>query len=84
MWKIHWASMKRIIELGYQDEVSIRYNSNMSKINYFGLNLFDDLLSKFPYWNILASIDGANDVGEYVRTGLNFKEWFANMKYGRK
>ena len=84
MWKIHWESMKRIIELGYQDEVSIRYNSNMSKINYFGLNLFDDLLSKFPYWNILASIDGAYDVGEYVRTGLNFKEWFANMKYGRK
>ena len=84
MWKIHWASMKRIIELGYQDEVSIRYNSNMSKINYFGLNLFDDLLSKFSHWNILASIDGAYEVGEYIRTGLNFKEWYSNMQYGRK
>ena len=75
MWKIHWASMKRIIELGYQDEVSIRYNSNMSKINYFGLN---------SHWNILASIDGAYEVGEYIRTGLNFKEWYSNMQYGRK
>ena len=84
MWKIHWESMKRILELGYQDEVSIRYNSNMSKINYFGMNLFDDILSKFPHWNILASIDGAFEVGEYVRTGLKFNEWFKNMKHAKK
>jgi len=84
MWKIHWESMKRILELEYQDEVSIRYNSNMSKIKYFGMNLFDDILSKFPYWNILASIDGANEVGEYVRTGLKFNEWLKNMKHARK
>jgi len=84
MWKIHWESMKRIIELGFQDEVSIRYNSNMSRINFFGMNLFDDILLKFPHWNILASIDGAGEVGEYVRTGLNFNEWLKNMEYGRK
>jgi len=77
-------TMKRILELGYQDEVSIRYNSNMSKINFFGMNLFDDILSKFSHWNILASIDGAGDVGEYVRTGLNFEEWLKNMEHGRK
>lgn len=84
MWKIHWESMKRIIELGYQDHVSIRYNSNMSRINFFGMNLFDDILSKFSHWNILASIDGAGEVGEYVRTGLKFDEWIKNMEYGRK
>ena len=84
MWKIHWEAMKRIIELGYQDEVSIRYNSNMSRINYYGLNLFDDILSKFKHWNILASIDGAGEVGEYIRTGLKFDEWYKNMEHGRK
>jgi len=84
MWKIHWESMKRILELNYQDEVSVRYNSNMSRINFFGMNLFDDILSKFPHWNMLASIDGAGDVGKYVRTGLNFKEWLKNMEHGRK
>jgi hypothetical protein len=84
MWKIHWEAMKRIIELGYQDEVSIRYNSNMSRINYYGMNLFDDILSKFKYWNILASIDGAGEVGEYIRTGLKFDEWYKNMEHGRK
>ena len=82
MWKIHWESMKRIIQLGYQDEVSIRYNSNMSRIDYFGMNLFDDILDKFKYWNILASIDGAGEVGEYVRTGLKWDEWFKNIKHG--
>ena len=84
MWKIHWESMKRIIELNYHDSVSIRYNSNMSRINFFGMNLFDDLLSKFKHWNILASIDGTGEVGEYVRSGLKWNEWFSNMQYARK
>lgn len=84
MWKIHWESMKRIIELGYQDQVSVRYNSNMSRINFYGMNLFDDILSKYKYWTILASIDGAGAVGEYVRTGLKWNEWYDNMRYARK
>tara|TARA_B100001057_G_scaffold281295_1_gene281657 strand:- start:2988 stop:4367 length:1380 start_codon:yes stop_codon:yes gene_type:complete len=84
MWKIHWESMKRIVDLGYQDQVHIRYNSNMSKINYFGMNLFDDILKHFKTWNIQASIDGAGECGEYIRTGLVWKEWLANMQYGRK
>tara|TARA_B100000123_G_C25722492_1_gene425264 strand:+ start:132 stop:1523 length:1392 start_codon:yes stop_codon:yes gene_type:complete len=84
MWKIHWESMLRIIDLGYQDEVSIRYNSNMSRVNYFGKNLFDDILDKFKYWNILASIDGVGEVGEYVRTGLKWEEWYGNIEHGLK
>ncbi len=84
MWKIHWESMKRIIELGYEDSVNIRYNSNMSRIDYFGMNLFDDLISKFKHWSILASIDGTGEVGEYVRTGLNFNKWYENMEYAKK
>ena len=84
MWKIHWEAMKRIVELGYQDVVSIRYNSNMSRVNYYGMNLFDDILSKFKYWNILASLDGAGEIGEYIRTGLKFDKWYKNMEHGRK
>ena len=84
MWKIHWESMKRIIELGYEDSVNIRYNSNMSRIDYFGMILFDDLISKFKHWSILASIDGTGEVGEYVRTGLNFNKWYENMEYAKK
>ena len=82
MWKIHWETMKRIVELGYEDQVHIRYNSNMSRIDYYGMNLFTDILAKYKYWNILASIDGAGEIGEYIRTGLNWSEWMKNMKKG--
>ena len=82
MWKIHWTAMQRVVELGYADKVLARYNSNMSRIDYFGKNLFDDILSNFPTWQICASIDGTDEVGEYIRTGLKYDEWLANMKYG--
>ena len=82
MWKIHWEAMKRIVELGYQEKVLARYNSNMSRINFYNLNLFDDILKNFPNWQICASIDGTGEVGEYIRTGLKYDEWLANIKYG--
>ena len=82
MWKIHWEAMKRIVELGYQDQVLARYNSNMSRINFYNYNLFDDILKHFPNWQICASIDGTGEVGEYIRTGLKYDQWLANIKYG--
>ena len=84
MWKIHWTAMQRVVELGYANEVFARYNSNMSRITYFGKNLFDDVLSKFQDWQINASIDGTGEIGEYIRTGLNYEKWYENMKYARK
>ena len=82
MWKIHWTAMERIKELGYADKVLARYNSNMSRINFYGKNLFDDILQHFPKFQICASIDGTGEIGEYIRTGLKYNEWFDNMKYG--
>jgi len=84
MWKIHWESMARIIELGYADQVLARYNSNMSRINYYGKNLFDDCLKYFKNFQICASIDGTGEIGEYIRTGLNYNQWLENIKYGIK
>jgi len=84
MWKIHWEAMQRVIDLGYANSVYARYNSNMSRINFFKLNLFDDILSKFNSWQINASIDGTGEIGEYVRTGLNYEKWLTNMRYAKK
>ena len=84
MWKIHWEAMQRVVELGYANEVFARYNSNMSRITYFGKNLFDDVLSKFQDWQINASLDGTGEIGEYIRTGLKYDQWLANMRYARK
>ena len=74
--------MRRIVELNYQDKVYVRYNSNMSRINFYKYNLFDDILKHFPNWQICASIDGTGTVGEYIRTGLKYEEWLSNIKYG--
>ncbi len=84
MWKIHWEAMQRVVELGYSNSVYARYNSNMSRIKFFKLNLFDDILSKFNSWQINASIDGTGEIGEYVRTGLNYNKWLENMRYAKK
>ena len=84
MWKIHWTAMQRVIDLGYANEVYARYNSNMSRITYFGKNLFDDLLSKYQDWQINASIDATGEIGEYIRTGLNYEKWLENMRYAKK
>tara|TARA_Y100000590_G_scaffold109892_1_gene125277 strand:- start:527 stop:1843 length:1317 start_codon:yes stop_codon:yes gene_type:complete len=84
MWKIHWTSMQRVVELGYADQVYARYNSNMSRINFYGKNLFDDCLKYFRDWQICASIDATGEIGEYIRTGLNYNKWLENIKYGKK
>ena len=84
MWKIHWTAMERIKELGYADKVLARYNSNMSRINFYGKNLFDDILKYFPNFQICASIDGTGEIGEYIRTGLQYDRWKENIKYGLK
>jgi hypothetical protein len=81
MWDIHWDSMKRIIELGFANEVYVRYNTNLSRTEFKGIKLFD-LLPKFQDWQICASIDGTGETGEYIRDGLNYSEWLKNFKEG--
>jgi len=84
MWKIHWTAMQRVIELGYANRVFARYNSNMSRIDFYGKNLFDDCLKYFQDWQINASIDATGEIGEYIRTGLNYNKWLENIKYAKK
>jgi hypothetical protein len=77
----HWEAMNRIVELNYADQVRVRYNTNLSQIKYKGTNLYD-ILGKFANWEICASLDGTGDVGEYIRTGLNYNAWLENFKLG--
>ena len=84
MWKIHWEAMQRVVDLGYANQVYARYNSNMSRIDFYGKNLFDDCLKHFQDWQINASIDATGEIGEYIRTGLKYEEWYNNMQYAKK
>ena len=82
MYEQHWRYMKRIIELGDGPRVYARYNTNLSRVDYKGVNLFQDILSHVRDWQICASIDGTGPTGEYIRTGLNYNSWLNNFKQG--
>ena len=81
MWDIHWKAMQRIIELGFAKEVYVRYNTNLSRTSLKGIKLFD-LLPQFQDWQVCSSLDGTGEVGEYIRDGLNYKQWLQNFKEG--
>jgi len=82
MYEQHWRYMQRIIELGDGPRLYARYNTNLSRINYKGINLYSDILDNIRDWQICASIDGTGSVGEYIRTGLNYEEWLEYFQQG--
>jgi hypothetical protein len=72
--------MHRIVELGDGPNVYARYNTNLSRINYRGINLCTDILARLRDWQICASLDGTGSIGEYIRTGLDYEEWLKNFQ----
>ena len=82
MYEQHWRYMRRIVELGDGPGVYARYNTNLSRVDYQGVNLYRDILAHVRDWQICASLDGTGAVGEYIRTGLDYSAWLANFKQG--
>jgi hypothetical protein len=80
MYEQHWRYMRRIIELGNGKNVYARYNTNLSRVNYQGINLFSDILDHVRDYQICASLDGTGAIGEYIRTGLNYASWLENYR----
>ena len=81
MWERHWTILEQLVYDGQAKDVTLRYNTNLSRVSYKGIELFD-LLPHFKHVNLCASIDGAGEVGEYIRTGLKWDEWLENFKKG--
>ena len=82
MYEQHWKYMRRIVELGDGPKVYARYNTNLSRVNYKGINLYDDILAHIRDWQICASLDGTGKIGEYIRTGLDYSKWLSNFEEG--
>lgn len=82
MYEQHWRYMKRIVELKDGLNVYARYNTNLSRVNYRGTNLYKDILSHIRDWQICASLDGTGAIGEYIRTGLDYNQWLTNFREG--
>jgi len=79
MYEQHWRYMKRIVELGDGPKVYARYNTNLSRVDYRGVNLFSNILNRIRDWQICASLDGTGAIGEYIRTGLEYDKWLDNF-----
>ena len=84
MYEQHWRYMQRIIELGDGKNVYARYNTNLSRVEYKGCNLYQDILAHVRDWQICASLDGTGVTGEYIRTGLDYESWLRNFIQGRQ
>ena len=82
MFEQHWHYMKRIIELGDGKHVYARYNTNLSRVNYRGINLYTDIINHLRDWQICASLDGTGKIGEYIRTGLVYQDWVNHFAQG--
>ena len=82
MYEQHWRYMKRIVELGDGPKLYARYNTNLSRVEYKGISLYRDILAYIRDWQICASLDGTNEIGEYIRTGLDYKQFFSNFEHG--
>ncbi len=84
MYEQHWKYMKQIVDNGDADKVYVRYNTNLSRIKYKGIDLYKDLLVHFRDWQICASIDGTGIIGEWIRDGLDYTQWLDNFRQGIK
>ena len=82
MYEQHWRYMKRIIELGDGGRVYARYNTNLSRVEYRDVNLYQDILANIRDWQICASLDGTGGIGEYIRTGLDYSQFCRNFEEG--
>jgi hypothetical protein len=81
MYDIHWWALEEMINNGSAKNCYLRYNSNLSRIDYKGKHLFD-YLPQFKNWLMCASIDGTGDVVEFIRKGIVWEDWLANFKTG--
>ena len=84
MYPQHWKYMKMLTDNNLGNQVYARYNTNLSRIVFNKINLFDDILKNFSAWEVCASIDGTNEIGEYVRTGLDYNKFIENFEHGLK
>jgi len=82
MFEQHWRYMKQIVDQGDGHRVYARYNTNLSRVDYRGINLYRDILGHLRDWQLCASLDGTGRTGEYIRTGLDYEQWRRNFAMG--
>lgn len=81
MYDVHWWTLEEMLRNGSNKNCYMRYNSNLSRVQFGDKNLFD-YLPKYKDWMMCASIDGTGEIVEYIRTGIKWDKWLDNFKQG--
>lgn len=81
MYDMHWWALEEMVNNGSASNCYLRYNSNLSRVEFNGKNLYD-YLPQFKDWLMCASIDGTGDIVEFIRKGIRWEEWLDNFKQG--
>lgn len=81
MYDVHWWTLEEMLKNGSAKNCYMRYNSNLSRVQFGQKNLYD-YLPHYKDWMMCASIDGTGDIVEYIRTGIKWDKWLENFKQG--
>lgn len=73
----HYAILDKLIEIG-NTNVVLRYSTNFTKLVFKGKHIFD-YWKHFPNLEVLVSLDGVKEKGEYIRKGLKYNELVKNL-----
>ncbi len=69
--------LKKLLEYS-PDKYQIRYATNLTQINYRGID-YIELWRKFKSVNIKVSIDGINEVYDFIRSGSSYEKVHRNI-----
>ena len=75
----HWQILERLIENGRAKDVSLRYSSNLSTLQYKGKHVLD-YWRHFQTVNVAASIDEVGDRFHYIRWPADWKRISKNVR----
>lgn len=73
----HYAILDKLIEIGNTDVV-LRYSTNFTKLVFKGKHIFE-YWKHFPNLEVLVSLDGVKEKGEYIRKGLHYDSLVKNL-----
>lgn len=76
----HLSLLKSLLENKRAEQVSLSYNTNLS----YSTRILEEWLpmaSQFKSTQLLISLDGTGEVGEYIRNGLEMEVFNKNLDY---
>lgn len=77
--KDHYQILEQLIQQGLSKNISLRYNTNCTVLNYKDKDIFE-LWANFKQVSLSLSIDAAGEELNYIRSGSNWQEIKHNIE----